>query len=177
MIWLPFLFFLAVPPADATPPPRSQGAILDCESHTVWQEPDRWKAVASRDEVWALASSGRALLVHTHVRTDREKKPDFTAARALGARLAGVEPTWGKPDTVKKDKYDHVTVIEGHAGDIAVRIAQHDRGFGKDTVWIEVAQGDDRVEALATMEAARTSEKMLVDHACVCGHDCDARPH
>jgi hypothetical protein len=158
------------------PTGTTRGRNVDCTSHSTWSTPDGWTLVRAGSETLAIAPGKHAVLVRTAVASDRGRavKTRAAGARAIAARIAGVELTWDEPVVTKRNKYDHTTTIDGHGTDVAVRVVQRDRGFGKDIVWVEIAEGADRDAAFATMDKARGGERQLVDHACVCGTDCDS---
>ena len=173
--WLALILPVLDPKASV---PKTSGRILDCTSHSTWAEPDGWSVGASGDDVVAIAPDRHGILVRTHVTSERGRKVAVTAAdaRAIAARIAGVELTWTTPTVKKRDKYDHTTIVDTATTGVAVRVVQRDRGYGRDVVWVEVADGPDHAAALATMDAARVGEAMLPDHACVCKTDCDHQP-
>ncbi|MBS1118138.1 MAG: hypothetical protein H6Q90_366 [Deltaproteobacteria bacterium] len=170
---------LVLPTATSKPPPaRTMGKLIDCTSHSVWSEPEGWTPLRSGTDTLVVSPDKQAVLLRTATKTERERvvKTPAADARAIAKRIAGVELTWGDPVVVKKDKYDHTTTISATGVNVEVRVIVRDRGFGKDVVWIEVAEAEDRAAAIATMDAARASELTLTSHACVCGYDCDRRP-
>src|SRR4051794_28770248 len=92
------VFALVLPAATskATAPPRANGKLLDCTSHSVWSAPDGWTTVRAGTETVAVSPDNRAALVRTAVRSERGRTVKISAveARAIAARIAGGELTW-----------------------------------------------------------------------------------
>jgi hypothetical protein len=168
------LLALVLPVGDLA---RPTDPIVDCTSHSTWHVPDGWSMVRAAGEIVAVSPDKHAVLVRTSVASERGAKPKTpaAAARSIAARIAGVELTWQTPVVTKRNKYDHTTTVDGSASEITVRVIERDRGYGKDIVWVEIAEGSDRDAAVAVMDKVRSDERALVDHACACGTDCDAK--
>src|SRR5262249_25600907 len=151
---LMLILALVLPTADKAKPRRDQGYIVDCASHSAWHEPQGWTTFRSGGETLAVSPDKHAVLLRTEVATERDRTPATpgSVGRAMGGRIAHAEVTWGTPTVKKRNKYARTTTIDGTASDVTVRVVQHDRGYGKDIVWVEVIEGKDRDDALATMD-------------------------
>jgi hypothetical protein len=157
------------------------GSALLCDTHTVWRPP------AGFD----VAKVGSGVVARKGDRLVGVVYPAHADASYATAVAPFVEGTlaWDAPAMKRVDVWHAESTAYGRgAGLVAVArtlYAGVDPKTGKgragrsitrssvDVVWIALAPTQKDADAL--LDAARASERMLVDHACECGYDCSHR--
>jgi hypothetical protein len=156
-------------------------SVLMCQTHDTWRPPAGF-AVAQR--------GGDVVAYQEHALVGVVRVPHSKRAfEAAAARYVEGEVAWGAPTIERIDAWHAVVTALGTAPGLAVsarvvypgvdadgsgRAGSDLQGNPGDLVWLAVAETPEKADALVT--DARASRRVLVDHACECGYDCDRRP-
>ncbi len=163
-------------PEGATAARRALGGrVVDCAEHGVWTPPPGWAATSSSAMVLALAPDGSAAIARVRARPRLRDDARFLAqAEAALTTVAGSAPTLGALVAVDHGRWRRERTVEGTVvrGGVTLRVWAHAERSA--SLWIGAHRDGDTV-ARAAIDAAVASYATLVDHACLCGYDCDHR--
>ena len=163
-------------PEGSVPARLDRALVVDCAAHGVWRAPEGWATQRTPDgDVVALAPDGGAVLVRvqtrtrtTHVRTTADFLRIVTALVQRWAPGASL----GEVTEHARSRWHVDRAVQGNATVRGTSMRVRAESRGERQLWFAISPA-----ALSpAVDAAMESYLMLVDHACLCGYDCDHAP-
>jgi hypothetical protein len=165
-------------PADARPARRSLGSVVDCASHGAWTPPEGWSVGrVETGDVVAVAPEGRAILIRVQTRTRRthvRSTDDFLRIANIVTGRWATDVALLEVVEQARSRWHFTRRTEGTANVRGTAMRALAESRGERQLWVALWDAA-APELAAVIETAMASYLPLVDHACVCGYDCDTR--